>query len=78
MSRFWFLAPLLNGDRGVDIFFVLSGFLISYVLFREYKKYADIDVGHFFRSRFWRIWPAMAVMLVWWLPNPINNWDLMA
>ena len=77
MNKYFFLAPLVNGDRGVDIFFVLSGFLISFVLFREFKKYSDIDVGHFLTSRFWRIWPVMFLLSVLWLPNPIYNWNLM-
>ena len=50
---------LAHGEIGVDIFFTLSGFLIGYILFREIDKYGKIDVFHFYRSRFLRIWPAM-------------------
>ena len=58
---FFFVIPLVWGDLGVDIFFVLSGFLIAFVLFREIKKYGKIDYFNFVRSRFLRIWPAMAL-----------------
>jgi peptidoglycan/LPS O-acetylase OafA/YrhL len=49
---------------GVDIFFVLSGFLIAFVLNREYSKYEDIDWYHFMRMRFLRIFPGMCSLLV--------------
>jgi peptidoglycan/LPS O-acetylase OafA/YrhL len=49
---------------GVDIFFVLSGFLISYVLKREYDKYGDIDWVYFMKLRFLRIYPGLATFLI--------------
>jgi len=49
---------------GVDIFFVLSGFLISYVLKREYDKYGDIDWVYFMKLRFLRIYPGLATYLI--------------
>ena len=33
---------LLNGDLGVNFFFVLSGFLVSNLLFQEYQKTGSI------------------------------------
>ena len=44
---------------GVDMFFVLSGFLISWMLLREYDKYGEIDFINFVRGRFLRLWPAL-------------------
>lgn len=56
------------GDLGVDIFFVLSGFLISFILLKEFKKYGGrIDVLNFYRGRFLRLVPVM-------IPWAIANW----
>jgi peptidoglycan/LPS O-acetylase OafA/YrhL len=55
------LNPIKNGDMGVDIFFVLSGFLIADILIREIERDKEIDTFHFLRSRFLRIWPALLV-----------------
>ena len=54
-----YLAFITNGDMGVDMFFVLSGFLIGYVLQKELNKYGSIDYKHFLLSRVFRIWPAL-------------------
>ena len=61
----------------MDIFFVLSGFLISFVLFKEYKKHGDLDIKHYLIGRFWRIWPVMFAVLVYWLPVDWINYNLM-
>ena len=50
------------GNLAVDIFFVLSGFLISYILLKEYKRNGKIDIWNFYTGRFLRLWP---LMLVW-------------
>lgn len=42
---------------GVDFFFVLSGFLISYLLLREIDKTGTIHIRFFYYRRFLRIWP---------------------
>lgn len=42
---------------GVDFFFVLSGFLISYLLMQEINKTGTINIRHFYYRRFLRIWP---------------------
>ena len=47
-----------NGDVGVDLFFVLSGFLISFILYKELVKYdGRIDFLNFVRGRFLRLGP---------------------
>ncbi len=42
---------------GVTLFFVISGFLITFLLLHEYEKYATVDVSKFYIRRILRIWP---------------------
>ncbi|WP_315055386.1 acyltransferase [Chryseobacterium indoltheticum] len=51
------------GWTGVDLFFVLSGFLISGQLFREIKEHRKIKLGTFMAKRFFRIIPPYAFTL---------------
>lgn len=53
----------LHGYLGVDIFFVLSGFLITYLLAQEKRDTGQIDLGAFYVRRAFRILPVYAVML---------------
>ena len=45
------------GWMGVDLFFVLSGFLVSGLLFKEYIKYGDIEPKRFLIRRGFKIYP---------------------
>lgn len=45
------------GWMGVDLFFVLSAYLISTLLLRERKQYGSVKVGSFYFRRLLRIWP---------------------
>ncbi len=46
-----------NGNLGVNFFFVLSGFLITYLLMKENDLFGKIDVIRFWKRRILRIWP---------------------
>lgn len=46
-----------NGNLGVNFFFVLSGFLITFLLLKEREYYGRIDVISFWKRRIFRIWP---------------------
>ncbi len=58
-SWYQFIAQDLfgNGRLGVNFFFVLSGFLISYLLLKEKTIRGNVDVGRFYIRRILRIWP---------------------
>jgi peptidoglycan/LPS O-acetylase OafA/YrhL len=45
------------GWIGVDLFFVLSGFLVSGLLFKEYMRYGKINPGRFLIRRGFKIYP---------------------
>ena len=51
------------GWSGVDLFFVLSGFLISGLLFREYQNTGSIRIGRFLVRRGLKIYPAYYLFL---------------
>jgi peptidoglycan/LPS O-acetylase OafA/YrhL len=44
-------------DDGVTLFFVLSGFLITYLLLLEKQKFGQINVKQFYKRRILRLWP---------------------
>ena len=57
--------PGFNGGFvGVDVFFVISGFLITGMLLREYETTGKISLGNFYARRLRRLLPASALVLV--------------
>ena len=53
-----------GGFVGVDMFFVISGFLITGLMIREVDKTGRIDLATFYAKRIRRILPAATVVLV--------------
>jgi peptidoglycan/LPS O-acetylase OafA/YrhL len=52
-----------GGWVGVDLFFVLSGFLVSGLLFAEYRRNRSVSLGRFFVRRAWKIYPPFFVLI---------------
>jgi len=52
-----FLWTFLNGKTGVSIFFVLSGFLITYIILSEIRQTGTLNLVNFYLRRVLRIWP---------------------
>jgi peptidoglycan/LPS O-acetylase OafA/YrhL len=57
-------SGLRGGFLGVDIFFVLSGFLITDLLIARYDRTGRLHLADFWTRRARRLLPALAVMLV--------------
>jgi peptidoglycan/LPS O-acetylase OafA/YrhL len=53
-----------GGLLGVDIFFTLSGFLITTLLLEEWRVQTSISLRHFYLRRSFRLFPALAVFIV--------------
>jgi peptidoglycan/LPS O-acetylase OafA/YrhL len=64
LFSFGFNLPLLIvGFDGVTLFFVISGFLITYLLLKEKEKNGKISIGKFYMRRILRIWPIYYLMI---------------
>src|SRR5436853_3803242 len=53
-----------GGHLGVKFFFVLSGFLITYLMYSEQERHGKLNVGYFYVRRVLRIWPLYYLTLV--------------
>jgi len=59
------IKPFVNGGfMGVDVFFVLSGFLITSILLKEYDRTETINFKNFYMRRLLRLMPAYWLHLV--------------
>jgi peptidoglycan/LPS O-acetylase OafA/YrhL len=63
--------PVVPGPLGVLGFFVLSGFLITWLLIKEQEKSGSISLKDFYRRRALRIFPAF---YVFWLLAVGSRW----
>jgi peptidoglycan/LPS O-acetylase OafA/YrhL len=64
------VASFRGGFLGVDIFFVLSGFLITGLLFREWDGTGSVDLKRFYLRRALRLLPALLALLLLALAFP--------
>ena len=55
---------LAGGYLGVEVFFVISGYLITLLLIAEHERTGTIDLKNFWIRRFRRLLPALFVMLL--------------
>ena len=53
-----------SGHTAVMMFFVISGFLISFLLTKEKEKYGQIALKDFYLRRIFRIWPVYYLALL--------------
>lgn len=67
----WLIPVQQIGWTGVDLFFVLSGYLIGHQLLKEINNTGTISFKRFYIKRFFRIIPAYIAVLVLYcsLPN---------
>ncbi len=61
LSDFTFIKR--SGNLGVTLFFVLSGFLITYLLLREKHLKKTINIWQFYMRRILRIWPLYFLLI---------------
>jgi peptidoglycan/LPS O-acetylase OafA/YrhL len=64
------------GTKAVSFFFVLSGFLISYLLMVEMEKIHKISIKDFYIRRILRIWPVyyiVVILCLFVLPNTLDT-----
>jgi peptidoglycan/LPS O-acetylase OafA/YrhL len=65
---YWDALPLLHrGIPAVFVFFVLSGFLITFLLLKEKAKTGTVSIRKFYVRRLLRIWPVYYLVLVFGL-----------
>jgi peptidoglycan/LPS O-acetylase OafA/YrhL len=62
-----FRAVFPGGWIGVDVFFVLSGYLITSILMKELRETGQIAGINFYARRFLRLTPALSVLVVFQL-----------
>jgi peptidoglycan/LPS O-acetylase OafA/YrhL len=70
------LAPgaLPGGFLGVDVFFVISGYLITTLLVDEWRRRRRVDLLQFWRRRIRRLYPAVVALVVVLVPI-MAIWD---
>lgn len=79
IANFPLFAWITRGDLGVDLFFVISGFLIGTILFKEFKKTTKINFKKFYTRRFFRLIPvyvfSMIIGIYFLKGTGLDNWQ---
>jgi peptidoglycan/LPS O-acetylase OafA/YrhL len=52
------------GHKPVSLFFVLSGFLITYLLLEEKRDKKSINIKQFYLKRIFRVWPLYFLIVI--------------
>lgn len=64
-DNYWNVRSIRNvGQLGVILFFVLSGFLITYLLLKEKNDAGTISIKYFYFRRILRIWPLYYLIMI--------------
>lgn len=78
----YFLQFFANGQLGVRVFFVISGYLITKLLIIERQKNGKINLKHFYLRRIFRIFPIFymyifVILLIKWffIPDIVNSYN---
>ena len=58
------IGLIQGGFLGVDVFFVLSGFLITTLLMDEWARTGRISLGQFYARRALRLLPALVLLVI--------------
>ena len=61
-----FITFVTTGGIGVSLFFVLSGFLLTYLIITEVETTGKLNLKNFYIRRFLRIWPLYFAVVVLW------------
>lgn len=75
------VTPFVPGGLGVYLFFIVSGFLISRLLFVEHQEFGSINLPRFYLRRLVRLYPAIiiytfSIVLVYLaLGHKVNWWE---
>lgn len=73
------VIPMIHGSTGVQAFFILSGFLITYLLVKEHEATGRISLRNFYVRRTLRIFPIYLLVLIltlcmsMWLETGVNR-----
>jgi len=78
LFQYRIISFAIANSVSLDIFFLISGFVISYSVMREYQRNGGVRWSSFLVKRFARLYPCYLIVLlaclpVWW-PNAHNVW----